>query len=63
MESLDKIDWENMSNSKIKSKLEEIWHEHITIKDKISKMLETLDVLEKEYLFGSKIRNKRLNGE
>lgn len=62
MGSSDRIDWDNMSNSKIKSKLEEIRHEHITIKERVSKMLETLSILEKEYLLGSKVRNNRLNG-
>ena len=58
-----KVDWENMSNSSIKMELEELIHQQKTIKNKILKLSEKLEDVEKEYLYGNKILTKRYSGE
>jgi hypothetical protein len=37
-------------------------HESIVVKDKINKLLDTLDDIDKEYLLGNDRLNKRLSG-
>tara|TARA_R110000868_G_scaffold345553_1_gene606678 strand:- start:2228 stop:2389 length:162 start_codon:yes stop_codon:yes gene_type:complete len=51
-----------MSNRRIKESLEEMRHESIVVKDKINKLLDTLDDIDKEYLLGNDRLNKRLSG-
>lgn len=58
-----KIDWENLSNSSIKMNLESLLHEQISLRDKILKLSEKLEDIEKEYYFGNKILVKRYKGE
>lgn len=57
------IDWENMSNSSIKMKLEELLHEQTALKDRIIKLSEKLESVEKDYFYGNKILVKRYKGE
>ncbi len=57
------IDWENMNNSSIKMRLEELENQQKSIKDKLIKLSEKLESVEKEYLFGNKILSKRYSGE
>lgn len=57
------IDWENMSNSSIKMKLEELLHEQTALKDRIIKLSEKLESVEKDYYYGNKVLIKRYKGE
>jgi len=57
------IDWENMSNSSIKMKLEELLHEQTALKDRIIKLSEKLESVEKDYYYGNKVLVKRYKGE
>lgn len=56
------IDWNNISNDNIKNRLEEYKHEHESLKIKIHNLTEKLIDIEKEYLLGNKILNKRYKG-
>jgi hypothetical protein len=58
-----KIDWENLGNSSIKMNLESLLHEQISLRDRILKLSEKLEDIEKEYYFGNKILVKRYKGE
>ena len=58
-----KINWEGISNSSIKKELEELLHRQISIREKIVKLSETLEELEKEYYYGNKVLVKRYKGE
>ena len=55
-------DWNNISNDNIKNRLEEYKHEHESLKIKIHNLTEKLIDIEKEYLLGNKILNKRYKG-
>jgi hypothetical protein len=57
------IDWGNMGNSSIKMKLEELLHEQMALKDKIIKLSEKLESVEKDYYYGNKVLVKRYKGE
>jgi hypothetical protein len=57
------IGWDNMSNSNIKMRLEELMHQQKSIKDKIISLSEKLESVEKEYFYGNKILIKRYKGE
>jgi hypothetical protein len=57
------IDWNNMSNASIKMQLEELRYQQNSIKDKIIRLSEKLEEVEKEYLYGNKILSKRYKGE
>jgi uncharacterized protein YjfI (DUF2170 family) len=57
------INWENMGNSSIKMKLEELLHEQTALKDRIIKLSEKLESVEKEYYYGNKVLVKRYKGE
>lgn len=57
------INWENMNNSSIKMRLEELENQQKSIKDKLISLSEKLELVEKEYLFGNKILSKRYSGE
>jgi hypothetical protein len=57
------IDWGNMGNSSIKMKLEELLHEQTALKDRIIKLSEKLESVEKDYYYGNKILVKRYKGE
>jgi hypothetical protein len=59
----NRLDWDNMSNSSIKMNLETILHEQISIRDRIMKLSEKLEELEKEYYYGNKVLVKRYKGE
>ena len=54
--------WDNMSNSSIQHELESIKEYHNSLKTQISKLLDKIDDLEKEYYLGNKILNKRYKG-
>jgi|TARA_R110000803_G_scaffold13641_1_gene38270 hypothetical protein len=56
-------DWDNMSNSSIKKELEGLLHRQISLKDKIIKLSEKLEDIEKDYFYGNKILVKRYKGE
>lgn len=64
MESMinNAIDWDNSSNASIKMQLEELKHQQKTIKEKIIKLSENLENIEKEYFYGNKILSKRYKG-
>ena len=53
------IKWNDMSNSKISHELETIKEYHTSLKTQISKLLDKIDELEKEYLLGNTILEKR----
>jgi predicted nucleic acid-binding Zn-ribbon protein len=57
------INWENMGNSSIKMKLEELLHEQTALKDRIINLSEKLESVEKEYYYGNKVLVKRYKGE
>ena len=57
------LNWEGISNSSIKKELEELLHRQISIREKIVKLSETLEELEKEYYYGNKVLVKRYKGE
>ena len=59
----EKIEWDNMSNSNIRSKLESLRHEHTTIKNKIDSLIESMNSIEVEYLNGNETLIKRHKGE
>ena len=56
------IKWEEMSNSKIQHELESIREYHNSLKTEISKILDKIADLEKEYYLGNTILNKRYKG-
>jgi CDP-glycerol glycerophosphotransferase (TagB/SpsB family) len=57
------IDWENISNAKIKENLTVLLHEHTVVKDKLLKLTEKLEEIEDDYYYGNLILSKRLKGE
>ena len=59
MEKDNKIDWSNISNKKITENLISIKHEHIALKNKIVKLMENLEDIEKEYYLGNSILSDR----
>jgi len=63
MEKDNKIDWSKDSNKKIKENLVSLNHEHVALKNKIIKLMETLENIEKEYYLGNNILSKRYKGE
>jgi len=63
MSEIKKIDWNNTSNKKIQENLLSLKHEHISLKDKILKLMTKLDEIEKEYEYGNNILIKRYKGE
>jgi len=56
------LKWSDMSNTKIQHELESIKQYHISLKIQINKLLDKIDELEKEYILGTTIINKRKNG-
>jgi len=56
------IKWNNMSNTSIKHELESIKEYHSSLKIQISKLLDKIDELEKEYLLGNNILENRQKG-
>jgi hypothetical protein len=59
----NRIEWDNMGNASIKMKLEELIHEQNALKDRIIKLSEKLESVEKDYFYGNKILIKRYKGE
>jgi hypothetical protein len=59
----NKVDWENLSNSSIKMNLESLLHEQISLRDRILKLSEKLEGIEKDYYYGNKVLVKRYKGE
>jgi len=59
----DKLKWEDMNNTSIKMELENLIQEQNSIKNKIIKMSNKLELIEKEYFYGNKILTKRYKGE
>jgi len=57
------IDWNNMSNASIKMQLEELLYQQKSIKEKIIKLSEKLEEVEKDYLLGNSVLTKRYKGE
>lgn len=57
------IKWDNMNNASIKMHLEELLHQQKSIIDKIVKLSEKLENIEKDYYYGNKILTKRYKGE
>jgi len=57
------IKWDDMSNSSIKMRLDELLLEQKSIVNKIVQLSEKLEYLEKEYYYGNKILTKRYKGE
>jgi hypothetical protein len=58
----NKVDWENLSNSSIKMNLESLLHEQISLRDRILKLSEKLEEIEKDYYYGNKVLVKRYKG-
>jgi hypothetical protein len=56
------IKWNDMSNTYIKHELESIKEYHSSLKLQITKLLDKIDELEKEYLLGNTILEKREKG-
>jgi len=56
------IKWNNMSNASIKHELEGIKEYHSSLKIQISKLLDKINELEKEYLLGNNILENRQKG-
>jgi len=52
-----------MNNTSIKMELENLIQEQNSIKNKIIKMSNKLELIEKEYFYGNKILTKRYKGE
>jgi len=63
MNEIKKIDWNNTSNKKIQENLLSLKHEHISLKDKILKLMAKLEEIEKDYEYGNNILIKRYKGE
>ena len=63
MEETKKIDWNNISNKKIQENLLSLNHEHVSLKDKILKLVNHLTNIEKEHEYGNNILTKRYKGE
>ena len=63
MVETEKIDWNNISNKKIHENLLSLNHEHVSLKEKILKLMSYLNEIEKEYEYGNNILNKRQKGE
>jgi hypothetical protein len=59
----DRLKWEDMNNTSIKMELENLIQEQNSIKNKIIKMSNKLELIEKEYFYGNKILTKRYKGE
>jgi|LakMenEpi03Aug12_release.lakeMendotaPanAssembly.Ray.scaffolds.fasta_scaffold735904_3 hypothetical protein len=59
----NKINWDNLSNASIKMNLESLMHEQISLREKIIKLSEKLESIEKEYFYGNKVLIKRYKGE
>jgi len=59
----DRLKWEDMDNTSIKMELENLIQEQNLIKNKIIKMSNKLELIEKEYFYGNKILTKRYKGE
>ena len=59
----DRLKWEDMNNTSIKMELENLIQEQNSIKNKIIKMSNKLELIEKEYFYGNKILTKRDKGE
>jgi hypothetical protein len=57
------IKWDDMGNSSIKMRLDELLIEQKSIVNKIVQLSEKLEYLEKEYYYGNKILTKRYKGE
>ena len=57
------IKWDDISNSSIKMRLDELTLEQKSIVNKIVQLSEKLEFLEKEYYYGNKILTKRYKGE
>lgn len=57
------IKWDDMNNSSIKMRLDELLLEQKSIVNKIVQLSEKLESLEKEYYYGNKILTKRYKGE
>lgn len=57
------IKWDDMGNSSIKMRLDELLLEQKSIVNKIVQLSEKLESLEKEYYYGNKTLTKRYKGE
>jgi hypothetical protein len=57
------IKWDDMGNSSIKMRLDELLLEQKSIVNKIVQLSEKLESLEKDYYYGNKILTKRYKGE
>lgn len=57
------IKWDDMGNSSIKLRLDELLLEQKSIVNKIVQLSEKLESLEKDYYYGNKVLTKRYKGE
>ena len=57
-----KIEWDKLSNSKIKENLIVLQHQHVSLKNEITKMVDKIEEIEKEYYYGNSILIKRYKG-
>lgn len=57
------VEWDNISNAKIKENLNVLLHEHSVVKDKIVKLADKLKEIEDDYYYGNLVLSKRIKGE
>jgi hypothetical protein len=60
---MNKIVWENLSNTEIRIKMKSMEMEYEAVKNKINTLLNTLDELDNEYNKANKEINKRMKNE
>ena len=60
---MERNDWKNMSNSRIRENLTVIKHEQETLRNKVITLLDAIEFLEKEYFIGNDVIIKRMKGK
>ena len=63
MENSIKIEWDKLPNKKVQEELLGLGHEHKALKNKLVKLIDHLEEIEKEYYLGNTILTQRYKGE
>tara|TARA_R110002110_G_scaffold263033_5_gene478704 strand:- start:1844 stop:2038 length:195 start_codon:yes stop_codon:yes gene_type:complete len=63
METPINIEWDKLPNKKVQEELLVLGHEHKALKNKLIKLIEHLEEIEKEYYLGNSILTQRYKGE
>ena len=63
MEKSSKIEWSKLPNKKVQEELIALGYEHKSVKNKLVKLIEHLEEIEKEYYLGNNILSNRYKGE